>query len=107
LSAIDAFLLRIKRKNTRLILIVKRRTTTVFTLRDNSKGSNDGNVGERTTTQLTRHFQEHPVAFSPDGAISIGKMAQHSAQAARLRVLFMEIGDTAPAKPVSPVLDLR
>jgi len=38
LSAIGAFLLRIKRKNTPLLLIVKRRTTTVFTLRDNSKG---------------------------------------------------------------------
>ena len=38
MSAIGAFLLRIKRKNTPLLLIVKRRTTTVFTLRDNSKG---------------------------------------------------------------------
>jgi len=35
----DAFLLRIKRKDTLLLLIVKRRTTTVFTLRDNSKGA--------------------------------------------------------------------
>jgi hypothetical protein len=39
LSAIDAFPLRIKRKNTPLLLIVKRRTTTVFALRDNSKGA--------------------------------------------------------------------
>jgi len=33
LSAIGAFLLRIKRKNTPLLLIVKRRITTVFTLK--------------------------------------------------------------------------
>ena len=38
MSAIGAFLLRIKRKNTPLLLIIKRRTTTVFTLRDSSKG---------------------------------------------------------------------
>jgi hypothetical protein len=38
LSAINSFLLKIKRKNTPLLLIVKRRTTTVFTLRDASKG---------------------------------------------------------------------
>jgi hypothetical protein len=39
LSAIDAFLLRVKRKNTPLPLIVKRRkNATVFTLRDSSKG---------------------------------------------------------------------
>jgi hypothetical protein len=35
----DAFLLRIKRKDTLLLLIVKRRkNATVFTLRDSSKG---------------------------------------------------------------------
>jgi hypothetical protein len=40
LSAIDAFLLRIKRKNTPLPLIVKRRkNVTVFTLRDSRKGA--------------------------------------------------------------------
>jgi len=37
LSAINSFLLKIKRKNTLLLLIVKRRTTTVFTLRDNGE----------------------------------------------------------------------
>ena len=37
MSAIDAFLLRIKRKNTLLLLIVKRRT--VLTSSDNSKGA--------------------------------------------------------------------
>ncbi len=37
-SAIDAFLLRIKRKNTPLLLIVKRRTATVFTSSDKNKG---------------------------------------------------------------------
>src|ERR1700722_19357061 len=40
LSAIDAFLLRIKRKNILLLLSVKRRTTTAFTSRDNSNGDN-------------------------------------------------------------------
>jgi len=34
-ASIDAFLLRIKRKNIPLLLIVKRGTTTVFALRDN------------------------------------------------------------------------
>jgi hypothetical protein len=38
LSAIDAFLQRFKRKNTFLLLIVKRSATTVLTLRDNRKG---------------------------------------------------------------------
>jgi hypothetical protein len=37
-SAIVAFPLRIKRKNTPLLLSVKRRTTAVITSRDNSKG---------------------------------------------------------------------
>jgi hypothetical protein len=37
LSAMDAFLLRIKRKNTLLLLIVKRRVATVSTLRDNAR----------------------------------------------------------------------
>jgi len=37
-SAIDAFPLRFRRKNTSLLLIVKRRTTTVCTLRDTRKG---------------------------------------------------------------------
>jgi hypothetical protein len=38
LSAMDAFLLRIKRKNILLLLIVKRRTTTVLTSNDKNKG---------------------------------------------------------------------
>jgi hypothetical protein len=38
LSAIGSFLLTTKRKDTLLLLIVKRRTRTVFTSRDNTKG---------------------------------------------------------------------
>jgi len=38
LSAINAFLLRIKGKNTPLLLIVKRRTAAVFTSSDKKKG---------------------------------------------------------------------
>jgi len=38
LSAINAFLLRIKGKNTPLPLIVKRRTAAVFTSSDKKKG---------------------------------------------------------------------
>jgi hypothetical protein len=56
LSVIGAFLLRLKRKSTPHLLIVKRRTAIVFTSRDKSKGDATENREFTRETVVTSKY---------------------------------------------------
>jgi hypothetical protein len=57
LSAIDSFLLKIKRKNTRLLLIVKSRTTIVFSSGEPSESAADRRYCRWISTPRAAQFK--------------------------------------------------